>query len=671
MKMVLYELQRILRARLLPLTLLFLIAALLAFALNEYGPRYAGASRLTLELGEIARTSTSISALSADICEACTPPDSDQIVSAVQFAVDSAFFWERVANGVLAANGGEIPDLPSNLFNRSSERALSSVDTGAQPDRDAAARLAQALRGSVTMELVNADGDLEITLHRADRETAVLVFQALDHTVRTFIVEEITQHLQRELASSEAEIALLREFHGTGASSVPTLGLDDGAVGRAELATVLPHLRAASSDLRDVLHLEAILRGERPERAILVRVTRDLLPGLAAAVSDYTAGTIDEEALREEIDDRGTAIATLRDRLAAEVEARRTEASLLFDEVQVRSALALSERSLARDAFEAARDESRLAGQIGALRETIDRVQSAILSTSRFAQFQYVSGARAATVIGLLAALAYFLWYLVQQFGIRTITSTGEVRELSVPVLGEVPAQEGFSTPIASEGEARDNYIMARAMRNIRSAILASLTKTDNITILITSSVMDEGKSFIARELAWAFSALENRRVLLIAADYRRIVPMEGLSKTPKHTLADLMLGTNPDDEIDLMVPELGFEYLPARPIDLDPSDLLSSPRFDQLMENLREEFDVIIIDGPPVLPVPDSVNLARCVDMTIFAVRHDSTLVSKVIEGLTRLRMAGVKPISAVLSRTRHKDEDHDGYLAYISNPD
>lgn len=676
MKMVLFELQRVLRARLLPIVVVFVVASGIAYAINEFAFRYAGSSQLSLNLGEIARTATSLSTPSAEACAGCATPEPGRIVSAVQFAIDSTSFWERVANDVLQETDGVSPELPFSFGRLDSERALAAVTGDARPD-NAITQLAQDLRASVSIDLLSEDGELHITLYRADRETAILVFRSLDFAVRDFVVGEITGQFRRELVGKNEEIELLRAFDvnqtvGTGyldwTGSDQASG-DDGPL--EELENVLPSLRSSSANLRDILHLDAILRGETPDIAVLQRVSEELLPRLETVVEAFAVDQSNETALRSVLSARSDDIEELRDRFTTDVTERRAEVTLLFDEIRLRNSIALNDIDLARQDVQTSVNEIRLTQQVEALQEIIERAQTAILSTSRFAEFRFASGVRPAVLIGAGIALVYFLWMLAQQFGMRTITTANEVRDLSVPILGEVPAQPDFTAPIASEGGSRDNLIMARAMRNIRSSILASSPKAEHLSILVTSSEMDEGKSFIARELAWAFSTLENRRVLLIAADYRRIVPMEGLKKLPKHTLADLMLGTNPDDEIDLLVPELGFEYLPARPIDLDPSDLLSSPRYDQLMAKLREEFDVIVIDGPPVLPVSDSVNLARCADITVFAVRHDHTLVSRVIEGLTRLRMAGVKPIAAVLSRSTHKDEDHDGYLAYIRRND
>lgn len=663
-----FEIARIVRTKFLRSTVLFSFAAFLAWAVNEYGVRYTGSTHLTVEVQEIARDLNYASSVSATNCEACVLFNDNQIVSIVQSTVASTVFWENVADTILTANGGETPNPYSTFLTRYFERLIGSVDATTHSYSDSVRRLAQFLRSSISSEIVNGGSDLRLTLQAADRNTSALVFEVLDDAVRNLIVQLITRQLQWDLTTRQVEVGILRAFQDDRAIEMSALDLDELLQGGGDISAVVARLRAASANLRAILHLEGVLRGDLLERSIVTEMNMDLMPVVADAIGEFTAGMIGEAELRERLSNQSSYIATVRGQLIAEVEALRAEAALLFDELQLYSTFVINQQALAHNAVEVARDEARLSSYIAILNETIDGVQEAILSTSRYSHFQYSSGAKTAFIIALVATFSYLSWQSAVQFGKRTINCSDDMRELALDMLGEVPEQNHFSKPIASEGNTKNSFIMARALRTIRSGILASVPRSNSIVLLITSAVMDEGKSFIARELAWAFAALENRRILLIDADFRRIRPMEGLSSAPRHTLADLMLMAQSHEAIDLMVPELGYEYLPARPLDIDPSDLLSSRRFDELMEALRKEFDVIIIDGPPVLPVPDSINIARCVDMTVFAVRYDDTLVSKVIEGLTRLRSAAVMPIAGVLSRTVHKNDDQDGYLEYLS---
>ena len=668
MKFFAFEVARIGRARFLPSTVIFLFTALLAWAVNEYGFRYAGSSQLTVEVREIVRDLSYTSSVSGSNCEGCVLFDDDRIVSAVQSTVASTIFWENVADTILTANGGETPNLYATFLTLYIDQLIGSVDTTTHSYSDLVRQLAQLLRSSISSEIVDEGSDLRLTLKAADRSYAALVFEVLDDAVRNAIVQLLTRQLQWDLTAHQMELGILRAFQDDRAIEMSALDVDELLSGRGDISAVVSQLRAASANLNAILNLDGILQGDLLERSIVSEMNMDLVPVVADAIAEFTTGMIGEAELRDRISNQSSYISTVRGQLMAEVEALRAEAALLLDELQLYSTLAINQQALAHYTVQVARDEARISSDIAILNEIIDQMQATILSTSRYSHFQYSSGANIAIIIALVGSFSYLCWHFAMQFGKRTITSADDIRDLSLAMLGEVPEHYQFSKPIAAAGDTEDSFILARALRTIRSGILASVPTSDNIVLLITSAMMDEGKSFISRELAWAFAALENRRTLLIDADFRRITPMDGLRSVPKHTLADLMLRTNLNEEIDLMVPELGYEYLPARPLDIDPSDLFSSQRFDELIEGLRKEFDIIIIDGPPVLPVPDSINIARCVDMTVFAVRYDNTLVSKVVEGLTRLRSAAVTPIAGVLSRTVHKNGDQDGYLEYLS---
>ena len=669
MKIVLLEIQRVLRARILSVAAVFAVVAALAFAVNELGVRFAGSAQISFDLFEIVGGATSSSAYDADICADCVSTDPDQVISAVNVYVGSREFWASVSDDYLNESGGEMPRF-------SILGSGAAIEGGEDDDGRPETRLVQDLRAVSDIGLSRAEGTLEITVYRVERDDAVRLLRAFDRTVREFVLGEVTRGYRRELQVAEIRadfgrqrgLAVAQVTDGVAGFAAYGGALAPRADGRiALLSEMLRDLERRSGALQALYHLDAVTRGAPLDPNLLGGATSGLLFDIRSAI----------EALPPEVDRSaeasrvvaafGREITDLRQQLEADVSTLGDEVAGILDEVETRSAIGLAGLDVARQRIDILQDQVLLEQRVLALTQTLERVQTAVLRTSQFVNIRLWSGIRAAVLIGLLAAIAYVAWALSRDFGARKIVQGSDLRELSLQTLGEVPFQDGFTGPIASVGESRPQLVMARAMRNIRSAILASTGANEHLTVLVTSSVMSEGKSFLSRELAWAFSSLEGQRVLLVSGDYRRIVPMQGLSEQPKHTLATLMLGTSFDEEIDLYVPELGFEYLPARPIELDADDLLSSPRYDTVMEKLRKEFDVIIIDGPPILPVADSINLARCADLTIFAVRQDSTPVSSVIEGLTRLRMAGVKPISAVLTCTVRDDDDHDGYLSYI----
>jgi capsular exopolysaccharide synthesis family protein len=145
---------------------------------------------------------------------------------------------------------------------------------------------------------------------------------------------------------------------------------------------------------------------------------------------------------------------------------------------------------------------------------------------------------------------------------------------------------------------------------------------------MITSALPQEGKTTTSVNLAIVL-AQQGARVLLIEADMRR----GGISKV-LHLNSDVGLSTIlsqsmvPDPEQAMRtIPDVpNLRVLPAGPVALHPSEMLSSPRMRELIQSLEPEFDHIIIDTPPVLSVTDACLLSALADSTLFVIRAGVT---------------------------------------------
>jgi receptor protein-tyrosine kinase len=110
-----------------------------------------------------------------------------------------------------------------------------------------------------------------------------------------------------------------------------------------------------------------------------------------------------------------------------------------------------------------------------------------------------------------------------------------------------------------------------------------------------------------------------------------------------------------------------GFHLVPAGSLESDPSRLLQGPRFGQLLAQFRTTFDLIIVDAPPVLPVPDALLLGRWIDGAVLAVRHDTSRFPLVKRAMQRLATVGVPVLGAVVNGVRTAESYYSGnYYAY-----
>lgn len=181
-----------------------------------------------------------------------------------------------------------------------------------------------------------------------------------------------------------------------------------------------------------------------------------------------------------------------------------------------------------------------------------------------------------------------------------------------------------------------------------------SFTGSDIKVIMITSTVPNEGKSFVSQGL-WRSLAGVGKRVLHIDCDLRMSEARSVLNMTTNGEfvgIAHLLSGQAdiPDVVYKTNVPN-GY-MLPVTTAVADPTILLESERFRILLENCRETFDCIILDTPPLGSVADALNISKYCDGTVLVVRSGFTKKKFVNESVQALKRAGSPLLGIVLNR-------------------
>ena len=184
------------------------------------------------------------------------------------------------------------------------------------------------------------------------------------------------------------------------------------------------------------------------------------------------------------------------------------------------------------------------------------------------------------------------------------------------------------------------------SLRALRTSVLFNLSeKPRSKVILVTSAVPRQGKSFISSNLAFLLASTE-KRVLLIEADVRkatmrRYVKFDS-SKDPGLTNYLQNLSTLDDVIMHDVYPYMDF--ISAGKRIKNPGDILSSERMLAMINQLAEQYDYVVIDSPPLLPVNDARALAKASDMILFAVRQEMCSTNEVMEALNLLDKGGSK---------------------------
>ncbi|MEM7315089.1 MAG: CpsD/CapB family tyrosine-protein kinase, partial [Planctomycetota bacterium] len=161
----------------------------------------------------------------------------------------------------------------------------------------------------------------------------------------------------------------------------------------------------------------------------------------------------------------------------------------------------------------------------------------------------------------------------------------------------------------------------AEAFRAIRSALYFSSSRKNYKVIQVTSPVPGDGKSTMAGNLAVAI-AMSGKKVLLIDADCRRprVNALFGLDN--EVGLATVLQNESQLEDAIFFTSVENLFIMPSGPTPSNPAELLTSPGFGQLLDIVKEDFDLVIVDTPPVLPVTDAVAVAARVDAVMLAIR-------------------------------------------------
>lgn len=184
--------------------------------------------------------------------------------------------------------------------------------------------------------------------------------------------------------------------------------------------------------------------------------------------------------------------------------------------------------------------------------------------------------------------------------------------------------------------------------------------------LLITSSVPEEGKSFVACSLAGILAQEQGKRVLLVDADLRKPSTAKtlGIENPQTNGLAQVLQKKQTWTESILRTANMGFFYLPAGQIPDNPSELLASNTLEIILHEMEEQFDWVIIDSPPILTVADPSRLAPLCNTVLFVVRANKTpakLVEKSTQMIGKNLLCGI-----VLNRARNQSSSHYYYHYY-----
>ncbi len=227
--------------------------------------------------------------------------------------------------------------------------------------------------------------------------------------------------------------------------------------------------------------------------------------------------------------------------------------------------------------------------------------------------------------------------------------------------------QTASKRPLARKLVARikPNSVISEQYRTIRTTINFSLPGNEMKTLLFTSASKEEGKSTTSANMAVVF-AESGKKVLLVDADMRKPTLHHTFHLNNHIGLSNLLIGKGELEQSvrDSGIP--GLELLTSGQIPHNPAELLDSPMLDRLVAEMKERYDLIIFDSPPILSVTDSKILANKCDGTVLVVNTGKTEKQSAIKARDSLATSKAYIVGVVMNNYK-LGKDH--YYSYEYN--
>jgi len=270
-------------------------------------------------------------------------------------------------------------------------------------------------------------------------------------------------------------------------------------------------------------------------------------------------------------------------------------------------------------------------------------------------------------IIALFSSLTLFYALIFYREMNSTVIKTPEALDhLNIPQIGVLPTvhdiKKGYHILQNFLEDSESNF--SEAIRSSRTIIEAKFKK--NKSFLITSSNPSEGKTSYAFNLA--LSLEKNNKVLFVEADIRRPSVLNSFYKFDQEIfgLGEIISSNASLKETIFTVPGTKLEIITSGAKRFDMSDIVSREQIKKFFDVLKQEYDYLIIDSPPVQPVSDTLILTQASDYNFFVIRSDSSKTLAFMSSIKKIQNVGAKIDGIVINDL---DTSKDSYYNYNYN--
>lgn len=252
--------------------------------------------------------------------------------------------------------------------------------------------------------------------------------------------------------------------------------------------------------------------------------------------------------------------------------------------------------------------------------------------------------------IGVVSGLVLSVFFIgILYIANNKITSTKEIEQITeAPMLGAIPASTLTQTDFHVINNPKS--VISESLRTLRTNLEFFNSNHKNQVITITSTISGEGKSFLAMNLG-GILALSKKKVILLDLDMRKPKSERNKASNGSIGLSTILINKNKWSECVVKTSMENFDYVPSGPHPPNPAELLLNGEFTELLDELKKQYDYVVIDTPPVGLVTDAIMAMKRSDLSIYVFRANYSRQEFIDNMLRVIRLNKLTHVSSVLN--------------------
>lgn len=266
---------------------------------------------------------------------------------------------------------------------------------------------------------------------------------------------------------------------------------------------------------------------------------------------------------------------------------------------------------------------------------------------------------------------------LLRVFLRRGIENPEQLEELGINVYASIPVSETFAkrmvqTPSWKKNRNKDTYgflaienpadLAIEAIRGLRTSLHFAMMEARNNVLMISGASPNAGKTFVSTNLA-AIIAQAGKKVLLIDTDMRKGYTHKLFEVSNEYGLSDFLSGKNDLPKSVKKIKNVEFDFISRGVVPPNPAELLMHRRFGELITWASNNYDIVILDTPPILAVTDAAIIGHYAGTTLLIARFEQNTPKEIEVSYKRFEQSGVIVKGCILNGVVKKASSYYGY--------